>query len=47
MLTSGGPEATKKQHLRFEITHVCFVKVGDSVVGALLMEFLRAKQLDE
>ena len=45
MLTSGGPETMKKQRLGFEIAHVCLVEVGDSVLGALCPEFLRATQL--
>ena len=31
VLTSGSPEVAKDQHLEFEIAHVCFVEVGDSV----------------
>ena len=47
VLTSGGLDMVKEQYLGFEIAHVCFVEVGDSVVRALCLEFLRAKQLDE
>ena len=39
-MCSGGPEATKEQRLGFEIVHVCFVEVADSVLGALCLEFL-------
>ena len=47
MLTSGGLEATKEERLGPEIIRVCFIEVGDSVVGVLRLEFLRVKQLDE
>ena len=40
MLTSGGLEATKEQCLGFEIAYVCSIEVGDSVLGALCLEFL-------
>ena len=46
MLTSAGPEATKKRSLGFKVARVCFVEVDDSVVGILCLEFLRAKLLD-
>ena len=40
VFTSGGPETTKEQRLGFEITRVCFVEVGDSILGALCLELL-------
>ena len=40
VLTNGSPEIMKEQRLGFEIAHVCFVEVGDSVLGALCLEFL-------
>ena len=41
VLTSSGPKATKERHLKLEIIHVCFAKVGDSVLGGIYLEFLR------
>ena len=41
------PVAVRKQHLELEIVHVCFVKVGDSVLGALFLEFSIQNKLDE
>ena len=31
----------------FGIVHVCFVEVGDSVLGVLYLELLTANKLDE
>ena len=42
MLTSGGPEVTE-EHSGFEIVHMCFVEVGNSVLGVFCLEFLQAK----
>ena len=44
---SGGPKATKERNLGFEIFRVCFIEVGNSVLGVLYLEFLRASKLYE
>ena len=47
ILTIDGPKETIEQHLGFEIVHVCFVEVDDSVLGVFCLEFFRAELLDE
>ena len=47
VLTSGGPKATKEQHLAFGIVRACFIAVDDSVLGVLYLEFLTVNKLDE
>ena len=46
VFTIGGLKVMKERHLGFEIVHVCFVEVGDSVLGVLYLKFLRANKLD-
>ena len=44
MLAGGGLKLmTKSQLLGFQIVHACFPEVGDTVVGIVCLEFLRAK----
>ena len=43
VLAGGGLKTTKRRLLGFQIVHVCFPEVGDSVVGVLCLEILRAK----
>ena len=43
VLAGGGLKTMKRRLLGFQIVHVCFPEVGDSVVGVLYLEILRAK----
>ena len=42
-LTLGGSKATKEQRSGFEFVRDCFTDGGDSVVGVVFLELLRAK----
>ena len=42
-----GDKVMKEKRLRFNIVHVCFIEVRDSVLGTFCLEFFRAKLLDK